>query len=229
MSGTLAELFIAGLVFVASHFLLSSTRLRAVLAGGLGERAFLILYSMLSIVLLGWMIVAYVNAPTLVYWEAGTGVRHLAMTVMLFACLMLVAGVSTPNPTAMGAGAAALNPAGIVKVTRHPVMWAIGLWGLVHMMANGDAASLVFFGWLSLLALLGTVLIDRKRAASMGEAWRPFAEATSNLPLAALASGRARVSVKEVGYARLAIGAALFVILVAFHELLFGAPPLVLP
>jgi hypothetical protein len=27
---------------------------------------------------------------------------------------------------------------GMYWVTRHPVTWAIGLWGIVHMLANGD-------------------------------------------------------------------------------------------
>lgn len=227
MSGTLAELFAAGLLFVGTHFGVSSSPLRATLVGRFGERPYLAVYSTLSLALLVWMGAAYANAPAVTYWTAGTGVRHLAMAVMLIASVLLVAGLSTPNPTAVGAASSALTPVGIVKVTRHPVMWAIALWALVHVAANGDAASLIFFGWLALLALVGTVLLDRKYAARLGDAWRPFAATTSNLPFAALAARRATVTLKEIGYRRIAIGAAVFAILAVAHAPVFGVAPLI--
>ena len=53
---------IAGLVFVGTHFLLSHP-LRAPLVAQLGERGFLILYSLVAIVTLGWLVIAYRAAP----------------------------------------------------------------------------------------------------------------------------------------------------------------------
>ena len=62
--------------------------------------------------------------------------------------------------------AAGGDPApGILKVTRHPMMWAFGLWALAHIAANGDLRSLLLFGSMAVLALYGTVRLDAKRRA----------------------------------------------------------------
>src|SRR6266403_967334 len=58
-----------------------------------------------------------------------------------------------------------------------------------HVIANGDAASVLFFGALAGLAFGGTVLIDRKKQLALGSNWPRLAEVTSNLPFAALPAG----------------------------------------
>jgi uncharacterized membrane protein len=88
--------------------------------------------------------------------------------------------------------------AGFVRITRHPFQWSVVLWALVHILANGDSASIVFFGSFGLVSLLGGFLIDRKKARSMGADWLPFARATSNVPFAAILSGRNRLVWKEL-------------------------------
>ena len=226
MTGTLFDLFLAGLVFAGGHVVVSSTPLRPALVRVLGERPFLVLYSLLSIALLVWMVRAYGAAPYIEYWAAATGHRHLAMSFMFVACLFVVAGLSPSSPTAVLAAAPPPAPSGIVKVTRHPVMWGVGLWGLAHMVANGDAASLLFFGWLTGLALLGTVFIERKKKAALGAEWEAFAALSSNVPFAAVLAGRARLGLGEIGYGRLAAGVALYVIFFFAHEYVIGVPPL---
>ena len=81
---------------------------------------------------------------------------------------------------------------------------------------------MALIGGLVALALGGTVLIDDKKRVSMGEAWPPFAQATSNLPVAALVSGRARVGLAEIGYPRLAGGLGLYLVLLLGHEWVIG-------
>jgi uncharacterized membrane protein len=228
MSGTLWHLGAAAAAFVGGHVLISSTSLRGLLMARLGGGAYRGLYSLLAAVTLVWMVIAYNGAPAVELWTPSTAARHLSLTVMLIACLLLVCGAATPNPTMVGAGRlAAAGPVGIIKVTRHPVMWALGLWGLTHILANGDAASLLFFGAFALLALAGTLLIDRRKRVSMGEAWGPFAAATSNLPLAAIVGGRARVGLGEIGYGRLVGVVVLYAVFLLAHPYIFG--PDVLP
>ena len=80
---------------------------------------------------------------------------------MLPAFVLVVLGLRTPNPTAVGMeGLAARSPEGIVRVTRHPLLIGIGLWALVHLVANGDVASFLFFGALAVTALAGSRLGD---------------------------------------------------------------------
>jgi uncharacterized membrane protein len=82
---------------------------------------------------------------------------------------------------------------GIVRITRHPFLWGVALWALVHLIVNGDLASLVLFGSLLVLALGGTVSIDAKRRRHFGEQWTQFASVTSGVPFAAIAAGRNRL------------------------------------
>ena len=118
---------------------------------------------------------------------------------MPLALLLLVAGYTSANPTAVmqrpvGPG---WKATGILAVTRHPLMWAIALWALAHLAANGDLASLILFGGIAIMALAGTRRLDAKKRRAWGERWAPFAAATSNLPFAAITQGRARFDPAE--------------------------------
>ena len=112
-------------------------------------------------------------------------------------------------------------------VNRHPVMWAITLWALAHMMANGDVASLIFFAAFAGLALAGMPAIDRRRRAMMGDAWDSFEAVTSVLPFAALARGRARVNLGQIGVWRIAGGVLLYGLLLFGHRAVIGVSPLI--
>lgn len=227
MTGTLSELALATLTFVGGHVLLSSTPLRAVLAGRLGEKGFQGLFSLLMAGIMAWMIVAYVAAPFVEVWIAAPWTRWVPLLVMPFSCILLVASLTAPNPTLAGRGASALTvePQGMVKVTRHPMMWAMVLWGLAHMVANPDAANLILFGGLTLLAGGGTILIDIKKKRAAGAAWEAFAARTSNLPFVAVMTGRTRVGLAEIGWWRVAGGMVLWGAILASHEWVFGFSP----
>jgi uncharacterized membrane protein len=72
--------------------------------------------------------------------------KPIAIILMFPAALLVVIGLTTPNPTAFAQeGRVGQPPQGIVRVTRHPFLTGVGLWALVHRIGNGDVASLVFF------------------------------------------------------------------------------------
>lgn len=224
MSGSLGELLLAAALFVGSHFAVSSTGLRGRLIGGLDERPYAGVYSLVALVLLAWVIWAYARAPYLALWSA-PGLAWLPIVAMAPALLLLVGGISQRNPTAvMQAGPEAGPPRGVFAITRHPLMWAIGLWALSHLAANGDGASVVFFGSLAVLALGGTLAIDARKRRDWGERWPPFAAVTSNLPLAALATGRARLT--GLGWWRVALALALYAALLGLHPVVLGVSAL---
>ncbi|HEX4943467.1 MAG TPA: NnrU family protein [Usitatibacteraceae bacterium] len=219
----IAHLALATLVFLATHFA-SSTAVRSSLVESIGERAYLGAYSLVSFVTIGWMAWAYLHAPFLPLWQV-PGVKLWPLAVMPFSLVLVAAGVMTKNPSAVGQAAAlkAGDPArGILRVTRHPVMWGIALWAAVHLVARGDVASLVFFGGFLALALAGTALIDARKNDTLGEEWARFAAVTSNVPFSAIVEGRNHFSASEVGASRLAVGLALYAIVVAIHPWLFG-------
>jgi uncharacterized membrane protein len=145
---------------------------------------------------------------------------------MPFALVFAACAIMSRSPTAIGQAGLlkAADPArGIIRVTRHPLMWGIMLWGAAHALARGDLASLLFFGGFVALAGLGTVLIDARKARDFGADWQRFAAVTSNVPFAAIAAGRNRFSPAEIGLKRIGVGLVLYVVLLLAHPYLFGA------
>jgi uncharacterized membrane protein len=144
--------------------------------------------------------------------------------------LFVICGLLTPNPTLVGQAhlLKAPQPArGILRITRHPLMWGIALWAASHIVARGEIASVIFFGTFLILALAGTLLIDRRKAAMLGKDWKLFAAVTSNLPFGAIIGGRNRVALGEIGWWKVLIAIALYFALLRFHRVLFGVRPLI--
>ena len=225
------ELWLAAAVFLASHLGVSSTSLRSALVGLVGEGPYTVVYSLVALAAITWLSMAYNSAPPgPVLWWLGDLGAYVAIVVLPLALVLVVGGVSQPNPTAVGGDKLLDNtrPArGALRITRHPLMWGIGLWALSHLLANGDLASVVFFGSLAALALLGTLALDHKHRRRQGEAFERFVAATSNLPMAAILARRQSLgrAVIEMGWSRLAVAAALYAVLLHLHQYLFGASP----
>ena len=220
VTGDLGHLAVACLAFVVGHVAVSSTPLRSMLAGALGERTYLALYSLLSAACLAWMIAAYGAAPHVELWTAGTGWRHLSFTVMGLVAVLLVTGIGGNNPSMVGAAAGSAT--GIIKVTRHPIMWAFALWALIHMAANGDVASLVFFGAFAVLALAGGPLIDRRKRAAMGGEWERLMNETSNVPFLAILGRRTALRRGDLGWGRMLAAGVLYAGFILLHEFVIG-------
>jgi uncharacterized membrane protein len=220
----LVQLVVATALFLVTHFV-PSTPLRAALVRSTGERAYLGLYVLVALATLGWMIVAYNRAPLEPLWP---GLRLLPAIVMPFAFILVVCGVLSRNPTAVAQEKVlkADEPArGILRVTRHPIQWGILLWAAAHLLARGDLKSAIFYGGFFALSALGMVLIDSRKARTLGDDWKRFAGVTSNLPFVAIAQGRNRFDAAEIGIAKPLIGVAVYVAFLLLHPWLFGARP----
>ncbi|MDH3286345.1 MAG: NnrU family protein [Betaproteobacteria bacterium] len=222
----LTQLLLACGAFLATHFV-SSTPLRAGLIRSIGEKAYLALYSAAAFATLGWMIFTYIRAPYAGLWPV-LSLRYAPLFFMPFALILIVCGLLARNPTMVGQERLleADEPArGILRVTRHPLMWGVALWAAVHMLARGDAAAAAFFGTFLVLALAGTALSDRRKARSLGERWQRFSAVTSHVPFAAIAAGRNTLKPAEIGWSKPAVGIALYVALIFLHSVIFGARP----
>jgi uncharacterized membrane protein len=219
------QLLSAMAIFIGSHLVLSSGPVRRPLVRMMGEGAFSAGYSLVAVVLIVRTVIAFESAPREPLWSIAW-LWLVPIVAMPVALLFLVCGLSQPNPTAVGAQfGAATDPApGILRVTRHPVLWSFALWALAHVAPNGDPASLVFFGGFALLALGGMVIIDAKRRARDPEGYVRFAAATSRIPFLALATGRARPDWHGIGWRRLGAAALLYVALLVAHPLYTGMP-----
>ncbi len=226
MTGSLAWLVTAAVVFLLIHTVPSSP-LRPALVGAIGAGPYRGLFALISAAGLGWLIWAYLDAPRdgPVYWDPGVLGRYLAVALMAVAWIVLVASFTTPNPAMrdVSAGPPAERGArGIVRVTRHPLFWGIALWGIAHLINNADGAAIILFASLTLLALVGGALIDRRKRQALGGDWPRFVADTSNLPFAAILAGRNKLVAGEIGWWRVALGLVLFAVVGYFHGQLFG-------
>lgn len=224
----MVSLVSAALFFLAIHIVLSGTTLRDRTVAATGEAAFQGLFSLLSLVGLIWLGVAYAHADLIPLWATTDGVRLLNLPLMAVAFLLAVIGVTTPSPTAAGGESLleADEPArGILRVTRHPFLWGVALWAAGHLTVNGDAASLVLFGSLLVLALIGPLSIDHKRERKFGPRWKAFAAKTSSVPFGAIVDGRNTLRVGEIGWWRIGAALGAYLAMLAAHGWIFGVSP----
>src|SRR5690349_10700503 len=161
----MTALVAATAAFLVTH-LVSATPLRARLVAALGEWPYRGLYSLAAFATLGAMIWAYIGVPREPLWPA---LRFLPLLAMPLAFVLIACGYFR-NPTMVGADGLlkSEDPArGIIRITRHPIMWGVMLWAGAHVLALGDTKSLVFFGGgVVLLAAVGTLPMDRRKRAN---------------------------------------------------------------
>ena len=209
----MGTLVIATAAFLATHFV-TSTPLRAKLVAAMGEWPYRGLYSLVAFATLAWMIWAYATAEHDRLW---TGPRTPPYVVMPLAFLLIACGYWR-NPTMVGADKLLKSeePArGMIRITRHPIMWAVMLWAASHIVARGDLKAVVFFGGFLVLAALGTMLVDARKKSNLD--WARFAAVTSNVPFVAVAHGRNRIVWREIGWLRPTIGLAAYFAVLLIH------------
>lgn len=221
------NLILAMVVFVGGHFLLSSSAVRPRLVEKLGQGPYLAAYSLLAGATLLWVVLGWRAAPLIWLWGQPVWARHLLPVLMPLSLVLIAGAYLTRNPMAVGqAGSMRDSNLGMLAVTRHPGMWGIAIWAVGHLLANGDAASLVGFGGLGVLALGGAAHIDARRRAADPEGFSRFAAVTSFLPFAAILAGRASFDARGIGWAPVVAGLLAYAVLLALHPWLFGVSPL---
>lgn len=226
-------LIAAAAVFLGIHLFIAGTTLRDRITGAIGERAYLGLFALASLGVIVWLVMAYNAAqagdhdPQL--YDLGAGVRHLGIPVVALAFLLGVQGLFMRNPTRVQLGGAAAMQSdaisGVLRITRHPFLWGVAIWSGFHLTANGDEASVIFFGTFLVLSLAGTFSIDAKRRRNLGAAWDSFASKTSNIPFAAVIAGRNALHPGESFGWRFWLAALLFLAILFAHARIIGVSP----
>jgi len=223
------ELLLAAFAFVGTHLVLAGTPLRGMLVAKVGEGAYLIGYAIISLVTISWLSDAYKVAPYVETWGQLYVLQPVALVLMFLAFFLVVVGLTTPSPTLVGAEGLLdrENPVtGILRITRHPFLSGVTLWGLTHLIVNGDQAGLILFGSLVVLCVIGAYSIDAKRREKLGDKWSDFAAQTSVLPFGAIIQGRNWLSVVELGWWRILLAVLGFGAMLHFHGQLFGVSPI---
>ena len=219
-------LILAAALWVFVHVGISGTRLRDAAVAQLGEGRFMLAFSIGSVVSIVLLVLAWQNAETSFLWSAPAWLRWVLAILMLPAFVLFMASHKR-NPTAVGNKGLGEEPRGIQRVTRHPMLMSFAIWAAVHVIGNGDTASLVFFGAFLVTAVAGMPSIDAKLARRHGEAWRGFAAKTSIVPFGAILAGRNRLALAEIGWMPPVIGFVIWAALLHFHRGIFGVPALI--
>ena len=215
----LVSLGLATLAFVGTHLAMSHP-LRAALVARFGETGFLGLYSLVSFATLGWMIFAWrAGDDSGAMWVAPLWWWPIASALMLAASILLVGSLlgnpAFPNP---GAGRREIGPArGVFAITRHPMNSSFILWALVHISLSGSPRNLIVAGGILILALVGSIGQDAKKARLLGDSWRGWMARTSFVPFGALLGGRASWGNAFPGWVALIGGLALWAIVTSYH------------
>lgn len=187
------ELALAMALFLASHRIPAALGVKGRLLAALGPRGYGILFSVVSVLLLWWLISAAGRAPFVPLWDQQPWHRWAANIVMPLAIALAVFGIAAPNPFAFEGRRTGFDPArpGIAGLTRQPLLWSLALWSGVHLLPNGDLAHLMLFGPFLILALVGMPMVERRRRREIGAAdWQRLTAHTGLIPFAALLGGR---------------------------------------
>lgn len=159
-------LLIVGLVaFFTIHLIPTNRELRNGLIERFGEMGYKAAFSVASLVsfiliVFGYgKMQAYLGSKNPVLWEAPTWASHLALLLMLPAFIALVS---------------AYVPSHIGAMLKHPMLVAVKIWALAHLLANGDVASLVLFS-----SFLSFAVYDRISLKRRGDAGRTAEAATA--------------------------------------------------
>ncbi len=216
--------------FLASHLIISSSAVRARLINAVGDQPYRGIYSLVAAATLGPLIYEFARnkhaGPLLWYLRADEPIRWLAWILMLAALILFVGSFINPNPGGMAPSAGGNEPRGILKITRHPSFVAFSLFGIAHILMNGWAGDVIFFGMFPALGIIGGMHQDQRKIRALGENYRAFVAKTSFTPFAALISGRVRWTSGDMPWAAIGAGVVLTVAILALHPMIFGGNPL---
>jgi len=219
MSPTI-RILLLWLGFAGSHLTLSSLPVRQRLIARIGEQPFRGLYSLAVIALfvpLVWSYFAHKHAgPWLWTLPRSAPLLWTMYAGMGLAFVLVVAGFIRPSPAAIIPGDP--RPKGVYRITRHPLMMGIALFGMLHLLPNGSATDVAFFGGFPLFALIGAAHQDRRKLAT-DPRFRGFYEATPFVPFT---SSAALQGIRELLPAAAGIGILVTVVVRYFHTSWFG-------
>ena len=173
------------LLFASSHMLLSSRSIRASLVARLGDKRFLAAYSIVALAFFAPLVYYYFthrHAGPLLWSVPDSGaVEFVLVLANVIGFVMAVAGVMTPSPAAV-TGTPLDEPSGVHRITRHAVFMGMGVWALAHVIANGYASDVAFFGGIVAFVLVGSWHQDRRKLAGGDPRFERFHTATAFLP-----------------------------------------------
>lgn len=153
----MALLLLGLLLFLGAHSVqIFAPGSRDALIARFGEGGYKGLYSVVAAIGLVLIVVGYGaarEAPVILY-DPPTATRHIALLLMLPVFPLLLA---------------AYLPGRIKAAAKHPMLLAVKVWALAHLLANGTLADLLLFAGFLAWAVLDRISVKRRpRGAAVG-------------------------------------------------------------
>ena len=163
---------------------LSATPVRARLVSALGEWPFRGVYSLVSFatfIPLVWVYFQNKHAGPVI-WSVPLNPSMLAFLYLgnTIAFMIVAGGYLSPSPAMVGVRKVRHRP--VHDLTRHPLFMGIGIWGLMHLIPNGFASDVAFFGGFVAFALICSWHQDARLAKTRGDEYRQFLNDTPFVP-----------------------------------------------
>jgi uncharacterized membrane protein len=158
----LATLVVGLVLFLGVHAFTMQREARARLIAKLGEIPYRALYSLISVVGLVLIIRGYGvyrSAGMIPVWYPPAFLRHITFLLVLIAFVFI---------------AATYPPSHIKRWVRHPMIAAVILWSLGHLLVRGDLGSILMFGGFLVWGVLARVSMGERAS---GDAQRLAAHA----------------------------------------------------
>ena len=174
----MTKLVLGVLLWSATHFVPAvAADFRKRVIDRIGENPYKGLFTLamvfaLYLIISGWR----ATLPEFLYVPPAWG-RHAASLLVLIAFILFSASHGQNN---------------IRRIVRHPQLTSVVVWGIAHLLANGESRSIVLFGGLALWALVEIVLLNRR-----GTFYYDLARALSLARIRASTTGDTDVEGKE--------------------------------
>jgi len=207
--------------FAVTHVGLSSLPVRTRLVARLGERAFQGVYSLVAFAFFIPLVTTFFghkhDGRWLWVFTRGPALHWTLYVGMAIALVLVVASLVRPSPAGVVPGDP--TPRGVYRITRHPLVMGLALFGALHVLPNGTTADVAFFGGFVLFGLLGAWHQDRRKLALGVPGFAAFHAATPFLHF----TGRETLrGLRELSPAVLAAGIVLTAVVRWFHPSWFG-------
>lgn len=141
------------LIFIGVHLTPTSPPARQGLIARLGEGQYKIAFSVASFVgfaLIVWGFgLARHSGANIQLWTPPTWTKHIAFALMWFAFVLLIA---------------AYVPSHIRDRAKHPMLAAVKIWALAHLLGNGDLAGVLLFAGFLAWAVYDRISVKKRGA-----------------------------------------------------------------
>ena len=132
---------------------------RQALVARMGENPYKGVYSLLILASVVLMVIGYRGADYVHVYAPPVWGLHLNNLLMVIAVALFGASHSKGNAK---------------RFVRHPQLSAVTVWGVAHLLANGDLASVILFGGLAVWAVVAMVGTNRRDGAWVKPAPAPL-------------------------------------------------------